>query len=225
MAFVCSQSKESLKKLNHKGALDYIKWGENQYTNKKASHTVSGIRWPDVKSVSTNMPYWYSFRLKKQGHFIVSALVRERFFFAYNKPALNDTNMFYHGRFAEGNDLAVNCALLNTTLTYVMVEIFGRLNIGGRLNLYGTEYSQLPVLNKNHINSTSKQMVIEKYEALSNRTLLPIRQELNRADRIEFDTFVMKTFGIHKILSVENLYSSFHNLVDNRLTRELKAGD
>lgn len=220
-AFVCSVSKEELQSKNHLGALEYINWGEKQVTKKKASHSKSEVTWPKVSSVVGNRPFWYSFCLKEPGDFIVPALVRERFFFAYNDQKAYDTNMFYHGRFQNQNDIDITNAILNSTLTYLMVEIYGRLNIGGRLNLYGTEYKQLPITNPKLLCSVDKSNILKQFAYLCKRSTYPINKELEQEDRIAFDSTIIASYGLSNIVSIDLIYSKLLELVNNRLAREM----
>ncbi len=219
-AFVCSLSKDDLQSLNHSGALAYINWGENQTTLKKSSHSKSDINWPQVVSVAGNRPYWYSYALKEPGDFIVPALVRERFFFAYNQSKAYDTNMFYHGSFDDKQDIEVSCALLNSSLSYLMVEIYGRLNIGGRLNLYGTEYKQLPILNPRLLSAKDSKNIVEQFYDLCKRNIYPITRELEQNDRVVFDSLILSSFGLSNTMPIDMVYSSLLKLVNNRLARE-----
>jgi hypothetical protein len=222
--FVCSISKESLKRQGNKGALQYIQWGENQTTQKGASHTVAGVNWPDVKSVSSNSPYWYSIKPKPGGHFIVPALIRERFFYAYNPEEVLDTNMFYHGRLTKDTDREILCALLNSSLVYLFTEVYGRLNIGGRLNLYGVEFKQIPVPNPIYLSSDNKKLIIDQFRKLASTPVNKIEQELQKPERICFDLTILNAFGFDKSISLDDIYLDFINLTNARIARESSEG-
>jgi len=223
--FSCPHSKSFLRSNKLRGALSYIEWGEAQISVKGASHTVAGIPWPDVTSVSTNKPYWYSVRLKKPGHFVVPALIRERFFYAQNRHRLYDTNMFYHGTFDDETDVELSCAILNSTITYFVTEVYGRLNIGGRLNLYGTEYLQLPILSPQKVDILSKNRILEAYNALSIKNVMPITEEINKEERKVLDMEIIRGLNLHKAVSIELIYESFCEMVFNRIQRETSEGN
>lgn len=49
--FICNLSKEDLKKKGYRGALNYIKWGEQQ-------RTTNGQKWSEVSSVKSRKHWW-----------------------------------------------------------------------------------------------------------------------------------------------------------------------
>ena len=221
---MCPLTKAELRKQGFLGALKYVEWGERQVSRKSASHTVAGVPWPSVKSVVGNRPAWHCYSLKETGHFVVPALIRERFFYAYNADSLPDTNMFYHGRFDDDDNIQLQCALLNSSIAYLATEVYGRINIGGRLNMYGTEYNQLPVLNGKLLTPARSRAVVEHFQTLSRRHVMPILDEIKQPDRQAFDAAVFAGCGLAEHVALESLYADFTALVANRLSRESSEG-
>ena len=171
LAFVCSLSLAELKKQKFKGAVDYVSWGAKQVTEKKGKHTKARIAWPDVPSVSGNSPEWHCLYLNTAGDFIVPLLIRERFFFAANPRQMLETNMFYHGRFINRTLTDLGVAVVNSTIVYLLLEIYGRHNIEGRFNIYGPELYPLPIPNLTLFSEKQQKEVCKSSRITTRRSL------------------------------------------------------
>ncbi len=241
--FVCSYSLSELKKKGYVNTAKYIEWGRVQKTKKKAKHTVENVPWPEVPSVKGNRPEWHCIKLKKPGDFIVPCLIRERFFFAINKYSLFDSNMFFHGRFHNRGDVMINDALLNSTITYLLLEMYGRHNIPGRFNIYGLEFKKLPIPNPNLFQKNQREKLIKTFNLMANREVKKIFIELglpepctkndhplcninignvsiNKVlpDRRELDKIVFEALGLTEEEQLE-VYRAVVELVKNRLVK------
>ena len=217
--FWCHKTKKELQQAGKIGALEYIKWGESQTTSKGARHTLAGVFYPDAPSVRGNTP-WYAIRYSKEGDFCVSALVRERYQVALNSTHILVSNMFYQGKVLTQVDEYVVGAALNSIISYFSLELFGRLNIGGRLNFYGPEFRQVVVPNPDLLDiSPFRERIIAAFRAIIGRDILPIREELKEPDRIALDTVVFESLGISDELR-DKLYEWVNSAVSNRLEKE-----
>jgi hypothetical protein len=215
--FLCELSEEELKTKSYKGAFSYVNWGSKQFTKKKGSAAIGGVAWPDVKSVKSNSPYWYSLSLKKPGDFIVSRLIRERFFVATNPTGIPDSDMFCHGTFEkEKRDLG--CAVLNSTIVYLMMEIYGRHNVPGRFNIYGFDFELMPVPNPALFNSSQAKKVVQLFNTMSERNVIKILDEMQQPDRLAMDEVVFEAIGFdqHKR---DLVYQTLRTKVENRRTK------
>lgn len=231
--FVCNKNKAQLKKEGYNGALNYIKWGESQKTKKKGSHTISNISWNKVASVKNNKPEWYSLKLKKTGAFIVPLLIREKFFFAINKEKFLDSNMFFHGIFNEEKIKEIGYGILNCTLTYLFLEIFGRHNIPGRFNLYGLELENVLVpnfisfdpKNMSEIGKASKELAKRNIEKIFTEIGLDSSKEIRKQmpnplkDRLILDNIVFNELNL-KADEKNEIYFVLGELIKNRLEKE-----
>jgi len=234
--FVCNKNKAQLKKEGYNGALNYIKWGESQKTKKKGSHTISNISWNKVASVKNNKPEWYSLKLKKTGDFNVPLLIREKFFFAINKEKFLDSNMFFHGIFNEEKIKEIGYGILNCTLTYLFLEIFGRHNIPGRFNLYGLELENVLVpnfisfdpKNMSEIGKASKELAIRNIEKIFTEIGLDPSKEIRKQipnplkDRLILDNIVFNELNL-KADEKNEIYFVLGELINNRLEKEKTA--
>ena len=217
--FWCHKTKKELQREGKIGALEYIRWGETQTTTKGARHTQAGVFYPDAPSVRGNVP-WYAIGHSNEGDYCVPALVRERYQMALNSTHVLVSNMFYQGKILMQVDNFIVGAAMNSIITYFSLELFGRLNIGGRLNFYGPEFRQVMVPNPDMLNiSPYREHVISAFRTITERNILPIREELKEPDRITLDKLVFEALGIPDCLR-EELYSWIKLSVSNRLEKE-----
>jgi len=245
LIFVCPYSIRELGRRGYTSTANYVKWGSKQVTRKKGKHTVEEVPWPDVPTVQGHYPEWHCISLKPPGDFIVPRLIRERFFFAANPDGYPDSDMFFHGRFTDRNNAVVGPALLNCTLTYLMMEIFGRQNIEGRFNIYGPELKPLFVPNPALFGDNKRKQIVGTFKVLASREVKKIFGEFglpepctNEAhpfcnidpssltlgdvstDRKELDRLVFEVMGLTETEQLE-IYRAVVELVKNRL---VKAG-
>ena len=217
-AFVCQLTVEELKRKGYAGAVRYVEWGSKQKTKKMARHTFGDVPWPQVPSVKNNRPEWHCMSLKEPGHFIVPLLIRERFFFAYNPDKLYDTNMFFHGTFSDQIEPDLGVAIINSTIVYLLLEIFGRHNIEGRFNIYGPELRALPIPNPELFDKSTAQEIVKLFEALAERDVEKILKEIRMPDRRALDKVVFQTLGLSPN-ECEEVYCAMENLVKARLEK------
>jgi hypothetical protein len=216
--FLCPLRLVELKRRGFKGAAKYIEWGSTQVTRKKGRHTIGDIRWPEVQSVRNNHPEWHCITLKEPGDFVVPQLIRERFFFAVNN-GLHATNMFYCGHFVDRAGAEIGSALLNSSLVYLMLEIFGRHNVPGRFNIYGPDLKALPVPNPAAFDEANSQKLIGLFQVLSQRKIKKITEEIEESDRRAFDRVIFCALGLTES-EQEEVYNLLSTLVRERLEKE-----
>ena len=217
--FVCSCSKGQLRKSGKHNTLKYIEWGEKQRTKKGAKHTREGIPFPKVPSVSGNNP-WYSLKEHSIGDFAIPALVRERYQIVCNDSKYLVSNMFYQGQIPNNYDKEIVWSLLNCTLVYFMLEIVGRLNIGGRLNFYGPEFSQVLVPNPELLIKSGKSKEIKNiFRQIVARETLSILKEIRTNDRRELDSIIFNIIGL-PVNSLDEIYDWVEKSCTERLDKE-----
>lgn len=216
--FKCDLTKTKLKAEGFNHAYEYVLWGEQQQTLKKASHTKKGIPWPNVPSVKSNYPEWYCIALNSPGDFIIPRLIRERFFFAFNKYSLIDTDMFFHGSFYKREYFDFGVAILNSTIVYLMLEIYGRQNIEGRFNIYGPDLKPLPIPDFELFNANQRAKIVSLFNQILHRDMKKIRDEVNMDDRRKMDDIIFDALNLTKAERAE-VYYSVTELVQNRLDK------
>jgi len=213
--FVCREPLSSLR--NKPGALSYISYGSKLTTEKGAKHTVAGVRLPDAPTLK-GRTLWYALPDVDPGQFVVPRLIRERFFLAGNPHRILISDMFFVGDFKNRTEAALGVPLLNSALTYLCVELFGRINIPGRINLYGPEIKSVLLLNPASVSSGYTNLLAKSFDSLCERNILPIEEELQQEDRIRFDATVLSAFGLGELQ--EQIYRALLEHVTERLEKE-----
>jgi len=217
--FACKYTKEQLKEMKKLNALKYIEWGERQRTKKGGTHTRAGILFPNVPSVSGNSP-WYSLRDHIIGDFAIPALIREKYQVICNDSRCLVSNMFYQGQIPTCYDKKLTWALLNSTLVYFMMEVVGRLNIGGRLNFYGPELSQILIPSPEIAgHSRSCESIKRCFEVIERRKVLPVREEIHTDERKELDKRILSTIGL-PLDCLNEMYGWLEGNCAERLSKE-----
>jgi len=188
--FICNYDRNVIKnKFQH--CFDYINWGE-----KTGYHTRSSVR---------NRRNWWSLPNQNKSDFIIMRFRDQRNWFPFITDHFLIGDTVFVGCLKNNHDINDYTLILNSTLTLLMTEIFGRKNLGdGLLTTYGPEIKTLPLLDPKieakFSSELKKAFLISKVETIfvecgidpiSNIPIqnqipvpLPIRKEL---DDIVFD--------------------------------------
>jgi hypothetical protein len=189
--FVCEESLDCLATHGKRGALSYIHWGAGQTTAR-------GVPWPLVPSVR-GRAQWYAVPVPTVAAILCPRFFDRRFFFAAPIPPLLEDQTFYGLILEERSPswrLAV-AGILNCSLTYLLVETFGRSSLGDGVRQYALcDMSALPVLNPATVAPRALEGVIEAFRPLSMRRILSVEDEVGQADRVTLDAAVSEAFGI-----------------------------
>ena len=212
---ICNKSKEELKKFN---VLHYIEWGETLKTSKGGKHTVEGVPLPKASTIRQR-PIWYSLKKLPVGDFAIPRLIRERFFIAINSHNLPCGDMFFYGLLNQKMKKHLQEAFLNSSLVFFFIELFGRINVGGRINFYGPEISNLLVPKVEESNIKNETSIVDCFKKLSNRHILPLSEELEQEDRKKLDHLVLSTLGLDDFL--DGIYSLLKKKFKERLEKEI----
>jgi hypothetical protein len=189
-----------------KGTSNYIKWGESQSYHTRLSLAVRN-------------PWW---QLTKK-HF--PALIFRRFFYEkFNIPYLATEiaeDQTFYGIYYSGDPLIL-AAILNSTLTWLFIELHGRTALGEGILQYAVyEAARLPILNPDCLGVVAQQRLREVFQQLANRPVLDLELELASPDRILLDAILLQALGItgqeERDSLQDNLYRDFFQLVRNRL--------
>jgi len=218
--FTCIYTLEELLAKKKTGAINYIQWGQKQTTSLK-QQSIGEIPWPEVPSLRNNRPSWYSIKRILAADIFCSRFVDRRFFFSYTYDDLIEDQTFYgltlDEQFKAEKNLIV--ALLNTTLTYSLLEVFGRTSLGkGALQYAKNDFNILPIIDPRKIPSKLKNNLLTKFQPILNRGIKSIFEEVNLPDRREFDKLIFNWLGLSE-KEVEEIYSSLVNLISQRLEK------
>jgi len=214
--FVCPLAGDALAAWP--GAAAHVARGAAGVTRTKARHTRAGLRWPEVPSVRGNRP-WYHLRPRPGGDFAVPLLLRERLLFAWTPDRVLATNMFFQGRFRDEALALPGTAILNSSLVLLALETRGRINIGGRINVYGPELRPLPVPDPARMDRASLDAIAGAFVPLRRRRPERASDEAGRADRRALDVAVLEAAGLPVRLA-PLLSEALAERVARRLRRE-----
>lgn len=190
-AFCCSRSLEELEKLNHIGALGWIRSFQNQ-NNKK------GI--PLTQSLSRANMYWYEMKTNNMADFVANVNYDKSLFIAsFNHRSFIDQRMIglsLKDKYQQ-EDRVLLLALLNSILSMFFIESFGFGRGLGALDLRATKFERdFKILNFELLNSEQKINIINAFRSIEQRDRLPLEQEIEQEDRINFERILFESFNI-----------------------------
>lgn len=190
-AFCCSKSIIELEALGHTGALAWIRSFENQRngTNKPL---------PEVLA-KPNM-YWYEMTTDNMADFVANVNYDKSLFIAkFENRSFIDQRMIGFSvieEFQTENKL-LYLALLNSTVNMFWIESFGFGRGLGALDLRATKFERdFKILNPNLLSEEQKTEIIEAFIPIITRNRLPLEQEIELEDRINFENTLMGIYGI-----------------------------
>lgn len=188
VAFCCSKTKEELTELGHTGALNWINKFENQ-TNEK------GI--PLTKTLARAGMHWYSMLPKTMGEMVTSIGFGDRLFFArFEEPTFVNQRLIRFTRKEENVDIKLCHALMNSILGLFYIEAMGTGRGEGALDLSADKINNdLHIINPALISVEDREKILTLFSKLEARNILPVTQELEQQDRIDFDNAVLKSIG------------------------------
>ncbi len=218
--FTCNYTMEELLSKKKTGALDYIKWGQKQTTALK-QQSIGEIPWPEVPSIRNNKPSWFSIKRISPADIFCSRFIDRRFFFCYTSDDLIEDQTFYglilHEEFKAEKNLIV--ALLNTTLIYSFLEVFGRTSLGkGAIQYAKNDFVMLPIIDPRKLPNKLKNELLTKFQSIHERNIRPIFEEIKLLDRRAFDKLIFDWLGLSE-KEIEEIYSSLINLISQRLEK------
>ncbi|MFQ6034591.1 MAG: class I SAM-dependent DNA methyltransferase, partial [Sedimentisphaerales bacterium] len=185
--FFCDKDKKDLRGT---GALKYIRNAEKQATE-------NGTKWPSVPSVQ-GRKYWYSLPAQQVTDFLILRFRNRRHYTPVNPKNLPVGDVVFVGGFKDKSFRNFGCAFLNSVLTALFAEVFGRTNLGdGLLTTYGPEIEMLPFPLKDKIDREKVKRILTAFRKLARREALSFQREAKRKDRIEFEKEVFKSLGLN----------------------------
>lgn len=207
-AFCCSVTEDELLAQRKMGAYEWIQ------RFKKQKNT-SGKPLPEALKQSG--VHWYEFGKPAKADFVLTLNPEKRFFIAkVQTPSIVNQRLICL-KVKSGYDSDLLHALLNSVVTYFMIEVSGFGRGLGALDLKADVFKSMYMLDISKL--TSKQIDVIKNDfkpLLSNeREVYNIDEELESEDRINFDKSVLKAFGVEHLQ--EEIYESLLKLVSIRL--------
>jgi hypothetical protein len=206
------------KPIKNTKCYEYIKWGESKQFNKR----------PSVR----NRKNWFCLPSKEIPDFVSNRFLGERFGIPLNNQILVG-DVFFIGNFLNNINKITSFLLINSTLSYLSIEIIARTTYGiGVAYVYGPEINDLLLLNPKFYNSDIYLIFNNIFDDFKKRTILNIYSELGfdkykpfreqepnpLPDRKALDDIVFDAIGLTKDERKE-VYWSLAELVKSRLDK------
>ena len=119
----------------------------------------------------------------------------------------------------DGNDVELIAALLNSAITFLILEMRGTSRNLGALDLNANYLKQLKGLNPDLLDASQKAEILAAFQPLKQREILTIYEEVNNADRVNFDKTILRCYGIDENL-LDNIYSLLVASVTDRVSMQ-----
>ncbi len=206
-AFCCSKSIEELQKLNHSGALSWIRRFESAVNN-------TGKPLPQV--LSRKNLQWYEMKNSNVVDMVTTMNPDQRLFFARFK-----TSSFINQRLiglqttTENSDIDLYHALLNSLIGMFYIESVGFGRGLGALDINSNAIKNAYMLKPDIISKHHRDSILKKFTPLLQRKVYSTKEELFKSDRIEFDYEVLRAYGIERYY--DNIKNSLLSMQKMRL--------
>lgn len=105
-------------------------------------------------------------------------------------------------------DVELIAALLNSVITFLVLEMRGTSRNLGALDLNADLLKQLKMLNPNLLNKKKVDAIISAFQPIKSRTINSVMEEVTRTDRRNFDATILRCFGLD-----EKLLDSLYNIL------------
>ncbi len=209
--FMCSKSKEELRKEKKLGALKYIEWGEKQTTSD------DGTAFHKCPTVAVRK-LWYSLPSSSLTNLLWTKSYDTRFIQRYcETPLLADQRVY---QVTTSKTVSkVLAAILNSTLCSLFIEQLGRLNLGeGALDTTVEEaqdYMLIP--NPDSLSAKLKTKLLTAFDKLAGREVKPIFEEVKMKDRQKLDSLALEAMGLDPAKYLQPIYDGLTELVRERI--------
>jgi len=208
------KSKYSLKGTD---VLRYIRWGERKEFHERET-CKSRKRWYDLNPI--------------RGQILCMMSLNDRYIFWINTQNAYFDARLYGISFKARFDPEIIAGILNSTLSYMFVELAGRVNLGqGALDVKVYEYEKMPIIHPCRISKSLLLRLKSAFKKLSKRRSESIFKEIGatdpekvsldkvKLDRRELDEIIMgEILGLSKREQLE-VYRGVVRLVKERLQR------
>ena len=142
----------------------------------------------------------------------------KRLFFAkFKEPTCINQRLIGFIPKEENLDIEICHALLNSIVGMFYIEATGFGRGAGALDLNKDKFADSYMLNPKLLSDKQKQEIISAFSPLLKRSILPVEQELEKKDRQNFDSVVLKAYGM------ENVYSEIKDCLLSMMRVRLGA--
>jgi methylase of polypeptide subunit release factors len=217
--FVCRRTKKELKDIGHTGALSYILWGEKQTYDRGE---FEGLAWPQGTWVNKRAVGWYALPNTETnyGQLFISGAFGDRHVHRFcSKPIIPNNRLYYlHSSTPEVSDKLL-AAILNSSLAGICLEVSGRVTMGDGVLEVAVEDARDSFLIPDVRSATPahKKAIIESFEALCERDIGSVFDEVKQEDRQALDNAVLRAIGLDPKKYLHPIYDSLCGLVRERI--------
>lgn len=188
VAFCCDKSKEELEKLGHTGALAWINRFEGQ---------VNEMGVPLPTSLARKGVHWYTMLPATMAEIVTSINFGDRLYFArFEEPTFVNQRLVRFSRKTADVDDKLCHALMNSLISLFYIEAMGTGRGEGALDLSKDKIeNDLRIIDPSLVSKEDREKILNLFEKLETRNILPIKQELEQSDRNSFDDAVLSAIG------------------------------
>jgi tRNA1(Val) A37 N6-methylase TrmN6 len=207
-AFCCSLTEGELQEVGAKGALAWI---------ERFWHVTNNAGVLLTECLARANMHWYEMRPDTRADLAIFLNPSLRLFFSrFANPTFVDQRLVRLS-VKDGCDLDLSAALLNSSISYLMVEGNGFGRGLGVLDLSVTNLrTHLHMLDPSVLTREKRDKILQSYQPLLARDVEEIADELERDDRRTFDKTILEAFGIETPLIT--IYDTILRLVEIRQT-------
>lgn len=202
-AFVCQDEKKDIDKRTKSWIDKFV-----NAPNKNGSQTIS-------EACAGHRPYWYSLN-PKRAHIITAINPYERFFFTFAKEPFVIDQRLIAMQVQNGYDVELIAALLNSVITFLILEMRGTSRNLGALDLNADYLKQIRLLNPDLLNSEQCAKIKCAFAPLKRCKVKTLFEELYNENRIKFDKTIFECFGLNPIM-VNDIYMLLASIVQDRI--------
>jgi hypothetical protein len=202
-ALMVHKDKEDLAGTN---VLRYIEFGESEGYH--------------LRSTCASRPRWYDLGPREPGNLLWPMIHYQRHLAPLNLHSFQiDHNLFEILPRSKGVRTKTLCALLNSTFSNLIREFVGRTTLGqGALKTEGIDIEKMAVLDPRQLSEEQIDALENALDALAERRVEAIFEEVKREDRRRLDNVVFNVLGLSEG-DREAVYEAVVDLVRARIQR------
>jgi len=201
-AFSCPRTEEELEALGHTGALEWIR---NFATQE------------NIRKLSRRGMQWYEMAADTLTELVMFINFGERLFVGRVSPPSFVDQRLVPLRPINPIDIELHHALLNSAISMFIIEGMGFGRGQGALDLNKDRIeSYMHMLDASKLSEENILAIKEAFVPLTQRNILPVADELEQPDRINFDEKIIEAFSLN--VSRVEIYDSLLSLVEIRRT-------
>ena len=200
--FICNESKEKLVGTN---ALKYIEAAESQGINQSLTFQ--------------ERENWYSLgKVESKPCSLFYARQDDKFRVVLNSKGHSVNDNLYTIVPKSDIDNELLCALLNSSLFALGLEINGRINLGeGALKVQAYELGLTRLLDPRILTQDQKDVIVEAFRKILERPTQSIFEEVVTKDRQKLDSLVFEALGLDPDKYLKAVYDGLTKLVNERM--------